>query len=244
MGSGAAWSLGGGMLREDYVMRQIRRLVEAFLHATGLPGDAGHEDTLTGIDQALQQLVGLDADTASCVSDESLIELASLGQGKGVTAAGCALAAALLQQAAGVHATQGDQARSYACGLKALNLTLHLRLLDDGLPLPEYAPDVGGLLAALAPYALPAETHLLLCRFYERTEDYARAEDALLDAVDADPDNQARLAMGRAFYGRLLRQTDQALMAGNLPRGEVEDGLAQLRARSEAARDRGGEQVS
>jgi hypothetical protein len=36
------------------------------------------------------------------------------------------------------------------------------------------------------------------------------------------------LAFGRAFYGRILRRSDSALLEGNLPRIEAEQGLKQL----------------
>jgi len=65
-------------------------------------------------------------------------------------------------------------------------------------------------------------------RHYEATGQFAKAEDALysiLDAVGGDPEV---VGFGRAFYERILRRSDAALLAGNLPRGEAEQGLDEL----------------
>jgi hypothetical protein len=44
------------------------------------------------------------------------------------------------------------------------------------------------------------------------------------------PPSPDLLDLGASFYQRLLDLSDDALMAGNLPRAEVEAGLAEFRA--------------
>lgn len=63
---------------------------------------------------------------------------------------------------------------------------------------------------------------------YERTGEFAKAEDALYALLESDPENPAVVEFGRAFYQRILAKTDRALVEGNLPRSEVEDGLRNL----------------
>jgi len=74
-------------------------------------------------------------------------------------------------------------------------------------------------------------THAMLMQHYERTGDFAKAEDELFAMLDAEPDNERLVEFGCAFYRRLLAQSDTALNEANLPRAEVEEGLKELEAR-------------
>jgi hypothetical protein len=66
---------------------------------------------------------------------------------------------------------------------------------------------------------------------YERTGQFGKAEDSFFAILDADPDNSVAVEFGISFYERLLRQDDLRLAEGNLPRAEVEAGLAELRGK-------------
>jgi tetratricopeptide (TPR) repeat protein len=74
-----------------------------------------------------------------------------------------------------------------------------------------------------------ARVDATLALFYEQAGQFAKAEDALFSLIEAAPGNTDALAMGAAFYGRLLRLDDGQLAAGGLPREEVEAGLAELK---------------
>jgi hypothetical protein len=71
----------------------------------------------------------------------------------------------------------------------------------------------------------------MLMQHYERLGEFAKAEDALFSMIEAQPDNLGLLNFGVSFYHRLNDIGDQALTAGNLPRAELQTGLAQLVAR-------------
>jgi hypothetical protein len=49
--------------------------------------------------------------------------------------------------------------------------------------------------------------------------------------LEAEPGNAGLVEFGVSFYARLQGQSDAALAAGNLPRSELESGLAELRKR-------------
>ena len=66
---------------------------------------------------------------------------------------------------------------------------------------------------------------------YERTGQFGKAEDALFAILDSDVTGDLALNFGISFYERLLGQSDARLIEGNLPRVEVEAGLAELRDR-------------
>ena len=69
---------------------------------------------------------------------------------------------------------------------------------------------------------------------YERMGDFAKAEDALFAIVDMEKAGPELLEFGTTFYRRLLSQSDTFLIVGNLPRHEVEAGLAEFRAKMKA----------
>jgi len=54
----------------------------------------------------------------------------------------------------------------------------------------------------------------------------------VLSDIEADPDDETLPALGIDFYRRLLKLTDAQLSAGDLPRDEVQAGLAELESRS------------
>jgi hypothetical protein len=82
---------------------------------------------------------------------------------------------------------------------------------------------------ALRESPLPRETEALLMHHYERSREFAKAEDALFAMLEAEPGNAGLVEFGVAFYERLRGQSDAALEAGNLPRSELEASLAELR---------------
>jgi hypothetical protein len=86
-------------------------------------------------------------------------------------------------------------------------------------------------LNALADAPLSARTQAMLMRHYEESGAFGRAEDALFDLLTTELDSTALLDVGIAFYERLRSQSDAALDSGNLPRPELEAGLAELRQR-------------
>ncbi len=66
---------------------------------------------------------------------------------------------------------------------------------------------------------------------FERDGKYAKAEDALFLLLESAPKNLDAIDIGIGFYERTSVLSDEALSAGDMPRPEVEAGLADLRAR-------------
>ena len=138
----------------------------------------------------------------------------------------------LLTEAGDVAAAEGRDADSRECYLKALHLLLEVLSRDEVFECPEFVPRVEVLVSALKSTPLPVRTCAMLMQHYERTGEFAKAEDALFAMQEADPDNHTIVEFGIAFYQRLLARNDATLDAAGLPRLEVEDGLKQLRARA------------
>jgi hypothetical protein len=140
----------------------------------------------------------------------------------------CWLLATLLKADGEVYEAQENENDSYYSYLKALNLFLAALTSDDEPHRLDPVPEVEGLLYKLSSYELPNSTKALLFRYFEQTGSYANAENTLYDLLDTDPGDTEVIENGKAFYRRLLRQSDAALAAGSLTRDEVEDGLMKL----------------
>jgi hypothetical protein len=65
---------------------------------------------------------------------------------------------------------------------------------------------------------LPPETQAALMQHYERTGEYAKAEDMLYSLLEVHIDDAEILRFGMGFYQRLLRCSNSELAEGNLPR--------------------------
>jgi hypothetical protein len=101
-------------------------------------------------------------------------------------------------------------------------------LRDPGRALPDYVPTIESLDAELSAHALPITTQQQLLLYYEQAGVYAKAEDILWAMLQAAPGDCTIVGAGRALYARLQQLNDEALIAGNLPRDEVDGGLADL----------------
>jgi hypothetical protein len=119
--------------------------------------------------------------------------------------------------------------------LKGLHLLLDSLARGEVYDLPEFVPKVEEFVVALADSELPVTTSALLMEHYERTGQFAKAEDALYGILEAQPDNRPAVEFGISFYERLQRQSDARLEEGNLPRSEVEAGLKDLSGRKATA---------
>jgi hypothetical protein len=108
--------------------------------------------------------------------------------------------------------------------LRALRLLLEVLAQENPAQFPEFVPTVETILTALQAEPLPPQTLALLMRHYEESGQYAKAEDALFSLLDTMGADSEIIGFGRAFYERILRRSDAALLAGNLPRKEAEQG--------------------
>jgi hypothetical protein len=178
------------------------------------------------LDKAFLDLTGQGAEAVSRLSEDELMARLTMEGPTHTIRIKAAMLVALLQQAGEAHATADRDAEAEECWLKALNLLLILQMQDIDFELPEFVPTIDLLRSQLG--ELPLRTNAALWRHYERIGMYAKSEDALFALLAAEPDNDVLKTEARAFYQRLLRQSDSALESGNLPRAEVEEGLAKI----------------
>ena len=219
------------MVERDYILRLIKQMTDALAIVFRLERGGDFLEALRVIDSTYQQLLGLDANTVASLPSDTLLSLIrSSGagyQGQQAVAERLTVLANLLQAEGDIYEGLGKTEDSVARRVKALDIQLAILTNED--PSSTRAADaVRTLLIRLEEYELSIRTKILLWRHFEQFGDFARAEDWMYEAMEdesAPPDMSQRAI---AFYHRLLDHTDFDLVHGNLPRSEVEAGLAQV----------------
>jgi hypothetical protein len=216
------------MIRRDFILRMIEEWGRALAQIRALRQGGRADAAREAVDAECEKLAAMGVAGIVALSDTELLARVSEGQFAQTVHLRTLAVIALLTEAAGIGDAQGKTEEARQIYLKALRLLLEVLSQEDPGGFPEFVPKVEAIVTALQASPLPAQTLTLLMRHYEGTGQFAKAEDALfsiLDAVGAEP---AALGFGREFYERTLRRSDASLLAGNLPRGEAEQGLAEL----------------
>ncbi len=211
------------MYQRDYLMRQIEqaaRAVAAILKKA-LGGDP--DGALGMFDEAYQPLLGVSSRVVSTLTDEQLISLLTSGSSPDLRRVAVALEVVKVE--ADVHAQRGDGNAAAIRYRRALRLAGYIAGHSDDLLDQKLAAD---LVERAGDLDITAEQRLALARVLEALGRYADAEDALFEAIDAEPDEAGPIDTGIVFFQRLLAREDGELEAGNLPRDEVKAGLAEL----------------
>jgi hypothetical protein len=219
------------MLRRDYLLRQIEEFVAVLMRMTGLTKAGRWDEAASAAKSQFKALAGADVAELLQMSDTELVARLVEGDvGYGIPDK-IFMLAALFKQNGDILTGQGQTEEGRACYLKGLHLLLETVANDPTVTRPAFVPSIEGFLIALHDSPLNFETNAMLMRHYEQVRDYAKAEDALFDMMDAEPGKIDLVDFGVGFYERLLRLDDEALELGNLPRAEVNAGLAELNQR-------------
>jgi len=167
--------------------------------------------------------------------DGTLIRECSPGQLRGLLGTDPSLAVPrtyilglLLKEESEIRAAAGEDGEAVLLALKSLELLLDAWLEDGKALAPDHAPAIGSILERLSGFALTGELLSKIMTWYELTGRFDRAEDVLFDIVALTP---AFASEGMQFYRRLLLKSDEDLQAGNLPRDEILEGIADLKTR-------------
>lgn len=212
--------------KDDFLTRlqeQVQRTLEA---ARGLHRAGQTDEALATLHDAQRSIVGLDADLLRRIGSADLLLLLG-GPGTPDTEK-CLQCAELLSAAVELRADRGET--DPAGAQKALDLYLSAVAAEPGFA-PHYEGRLGTLTRSLD-YAVPPRTQEGLVAAYTHAGRFDEAENWLYRLLDAEP--EAAQAGAEAFYRKLLGLSDAALERGGLPRGEVEEGLANVTRRAPA----------
>jgi Family of unknown function (DUF6483) len=222
------------MIRRDYIIRMIEEFFQALSRIKSLKNAQQWREADSSIEQEFGRLIGMDAKAVAQLSETELLARLVRGEPTLAVREKTLILATLLKEAGDVLAEQGRREDSRMSYLKGLHLVLDTLGRGEVFECPQFVPKVEEFVVALGESPLPLETEARLMQHYERTGEFAKAEDALFAMLDAEPDNSPLLELGISFYRRLESQSDGRLNDGNLPRAEVEAGLADLNARKGA----------
>jgi hypothetical protein len=219
------------MIRRDFILRQIEQFTAMLAQIAGFAKNGQWAEASTPITQTAQRLTGVEVQELVGLSETELLARLIQNEPAVTVEAKTFMLVTLLKTQGDLLVGQGRVAASRAYYLKGLHLLFEVFGRTEPADRPDFVPTLETFLAALAAAPLPVMTNAMLMQHYERLGEFARAEDALFEILDAEPAKIELLEFGRLFYQRLLRLEDPALNSGNLPRAEVLSGLAELEER-------------
>ncbi len=219
------------MIRRDYILRMVEEFVRAVARIQELKKKQSWGEARSEIEKELKQLFGGSIKEIEKLSETEILGKLIASDSAFIVKEKATILATLLKESGDVAIGNGDVEKGRALHLKGFNLLLGLLNRGDIYDVPEYSPSVETFLQALGDDPLPLDTLAKLMQYFERTGNFARAEDVLFEIAEAG-DFQAELRrFGVSFYERLLARTDEQLQSGGLPREEVESGLEEFKNR-------------
>jgi len=215
------------MFSQDYILRIISQATAALATVLGLKKAGKYDEAQQAIDQALEQLLGLDSFIIKQLEDRSLLEM--LTKEQRVDSARLGLVADLFKEEGDILAEQKRLAESRLSYQRALVYTLETGF-DEGEPsTAELTGKIEGLIDSLKGGSIPGSTLWTLFCYYERAGLYKKAADTL-DEMAAHPEAGSDVQPERsAFYERLGQKSASELAAGGLDRAEVQHRLESLK---------------
>jgi len=219
------------MIRRDYILRMIEEFFQVLARIDALKKGQQWEKASGELDEGFRRLIGSGAESVARLTETELLALVIRGEPTLAVREKTLMLTALLKEAGDIAAEQGQAEAGRSCYLKGLHLLLESLAGGEASDWPEFVPKIESFIAALSDSPLPLASQAMLMHHYERTAQFARAEDTLFAMLELEPANRGLQEFGLAFYDRLRHQTDASLVAGGLPRAELEAGLADWRSR-------------
>jgi hypothetical protein len=216
------------MIRRDYILRMLQEFLELLSRLRSLKRDQRWGEGAVLVDEEVRRLLGTDARSLLALSETELLARLIQAEPSQAVREKMWLVTTLLKEAGETAAGDGRAEESRAFFLKGLHLLLETLAENDEADFPDFVPRVELFVTALQDAPLPLETQARLMQHYERSGQYAKAEDQLFAMIEAAPAHPGLTELGIGFYNRLQGKSDRELSDGGLPREEVEAGLAEL----------------
>jgi hypothetical protein len=221
------------MIRRDYILRMLEEFFEVLARIRALQKGEKWQEASLAADKEFLQLVGARPQAIVHLSETELLARLIKGEPSQAVREKTLMLATLLKEAGDISYGQTRDVEGRSFYLKGLQLLLGVLEREQVVDFPEFVPRVDAFLQVLSDAPLPITTQGMLMQHFERIGEFAKAEDVLFSMIEAQPGNLALLSFGVAFYQRMLGKSDDVLQAGNLPRVELESGLAHILALQE-----------
>jgi hypothetical protein len=175
------------MLTEDYIMRMISQALAVLMTALGLKRAGQLNEAQEALDQAVETLLGLNANLANQLDDRSLLDMLTfLGK---LDVDRVLVLADIYNERAEVYALQRQPESSQLADQRSLRLYLEAALASEVIPDNELIQKIEPLRLKLTAPSMPVETRLALLDYLDRL--LASDDDTLSAAGLSRPDLQA-----------------------------------------------------
>jgi hypothetical protein len=202
------------MLSEDYLVRQIMQFASVIAKIMGLKMGGQYQVALEVIDQSLGELLGISAELANLLDDESLYKALTINEVLDLERLG--MVAELFKEKGDILNLQKQKMESDNCYLRSLNGYLLISSNKDSSQSNELSQKIDELILKLMNYDLPEKTILDLFCYYENEGKYAKAENILSLLVNLPKVNADIQSEMISFYKRLLLKSQKELSAGGI----------------------------
>jgi hypothetical protein len=154
------------MLTEDYIMRMIAQAIAVLMTALGLKRSRRYSEALQSFDQAIETLLGLNADLAKQLEDSALLDLLTFRGALDVERV--LLLADIYREQAEVFSLAGQPGNSRLASQRSLRLYLEALLAGRTELSVELVQKIEMLRRQASGATLPVETSLGLLDYLER----------------------------------------------------------------------------
>tara|TARA_Y100001934_G_scaffold274746_1_gene367750 strand:+ start:906 stop:1598 length:693 start_codon:yes stop_codon:yes gene_type:complete len=224
------------MIRQDYIVRMIEKFAALIAQIVQRSSEGDLEDVRKLINQGTEEWVGLTIEEMREMSDSKLISRLLKGVSTAEGRNRCFMTVALLHQTARLHDRTNEQGEAVQCRLRALALLMTIRNFTEEEVVPDFVPKLALLLEELKGFELPAPVLAALMHHHELNGEFAKAEDRLFELLDRMEWEGRTIEFGHSFFHRLLGKSDEELVAGGLPKEEIESAIEELHKRGESAK--------
>ena len=225
--------------KEDYIMRIMRLMLPFFASGLAeilhLKKRKQYDEASVIIQTTAEKILGMKMDLMVHLPYDHLLAVLRDDVPEGMVK--CLVLAELLKETASIYEFQDKVNESYLCYAKSFNIFFQILFIKDSASLLEYLPQdelqrrfesLAEVTEQLRSFKLSEEILFKIISYYEQVGAFSRAEDLIFETIETAENPQVVIEQGIDFFKRLRLKTDTQLIAGNLPRDEVESGLKEL----------------
>jgi tetratricopeptide (TPR) repeat protein len=214
------------MFSEDYIIRMIRQAIGVLARIIGLKSAGQYQEALRDIDQALELVLGMDANIIRLLDDESLYKI--LTKNEGLDLEKLDLLADLFKEEGDIQKLRGQNIESINCYVRSLNYYLMISINSENSHPMDISQKINELLQKLEPHDFNGTTLLNLFCNYENAGEFAKAE-AMLSRLAARNHSEVNVVDEmESFYKRLIEKSPEELSAGGMSQTQVQNKLKEL----------------
>jgi hypothetical protein len=214
------------MLSEDYLVRQIMQFVSVIAKVAGLKMSGQYQVALEVIDQSLGELLGINADMANLLDDESLYKALTIN--KVLDLERLRIVAELFKEKGDILNLQKHKLESNNSYLRSLNYYLLINSNKQPSQSYDLTQKINELILKLVNYDLPEKTILDLFCFYENEGEYAKAENILTILINRPKGSIVLRDEMILFYQRLLLKSQKELSTGGMNKKQIRIKLKEM----------------